>query len=199
MKILLLADIECKALWDYYRKEEAEGIDLILSCGDLNAEYLSFLATMTSLPVLYVHGNHDDKYKIREPEGCTCIDDAIYTFRGVRILGLGGSLRYKSGDWQYTQEQMRTRVRKLWFSIWRRRGFDILLTHAPAEGLHDGPDMPHKGFAVFNELMEKYNPGYFIHGHVHLNYSREYVREDIYKNTHVINAYERYVIEIPDK
>ena len=38
MKILLLADVECKALWDFYRKEELEGIDLILSSGDLNDE-----------------------------------------------------------------------------------------------------------------------------------------------------------------
>ena len=50
MKVLLLADVECKALWDFYRREELEGIDLILSCGDLNAEYLSFLATMASVP-----------------------------------------------------------------------------------------------------------------------------------------------------
>ena len=52
MKVLLLADVECKALWDFYRREELEGIDLILSCGDLNAEYLSFLATMASVPGL---------------------------------------------------------------------------------------------------------------------------------------------------
>lgn len=66
MKVLLLADVESKALWDFYRREELEGINLILSCGDLNAEYLSFLATMSSVPVLYVHGNHDAKYKTRD-------------------------------------------------------------------------------------------------------------------------------------
>ena len=199
MRILLLADVECKVLWDYYRKEEVEGVDLILSCGDLSAEYLSFLATMTSLPILYVHGNHDAKYKKRKPEGCTCIDDKIYTFRGVRIMGLGGSMRYKSDDWQFTEAQMRARVRKMWFSLWQNKGFDILLTHAPAKGLHDGTDLPHRGFQVFRELMDKYKPDYFIHGHVHMNYGREHVREDIYKSTHVINAFERYIIDIPDK
>ncbi len=198
MKILLLADVECKALWDYYRKEEVEGVDLILSCGDLNAEYLSFIATMTSLPVLYVHGNHDTKYSLRAPEGCTCIDDTVYRFRGLRILGLGGSMRYKNDDWQYTEEQMRSRIRKMWYPLWREKGFDILLTHAPAKGIHDGTDLPHRGFEVFKKLMDKYNPGYFIHGHVHMNYGRDHVREDIYKSTRVINAFERYIIEIPD-
>ncbi len=198
MKILLLADVECKALWDYYRKEEVEGVDLILSCGDLNAEYLSFIATMTSLPVLYVHGNHDTKYSLRAPEGCTCIDDTVYRFRGLRILGLGGSMRYKNDDWQYTEEQMRSRIRKMWYPLWREKGFDILLTHAPAKGIHDGTDLPHMGFEVFKKLMDKYNPGYFIHGHVHMNYGRDHVREDLYKSTRVINAFERYIIEIPD-
>lgn len=42
MKILLLADVESKYLWDYFEKEKLDGIDLIISCGDLKAEYLSF-------------------------------------------------------------------------------------------------------------------------------------------------------------
>ena len=63
MKILVLADVESKYLWDYFEKSKLEGIDLIISCGDLKASYLSFLATLSSVPVLYVHGNHDEKYK----------------------------------------------------------------------------------------------------------------------------------------
>ena len=70
MKILAIADEESKALWDYFDKSKFEGIDLIISCGDLAPEYLSFLTTMTSIPVLYVHGNHDVKYDKRPPEGC---------------------------------------------------------------------------------------------------------------------------------
>ena len=34
--------------------------DLIISCGDLDPRCLSFLATFSSAPVIYVHGNHDD-------------------------------------------------------------------------------------------------------------------------------------------
>ena len=40
--------------------------DLILSCGDLSARYLSFLVTMARCPLLYVHGNHDAN-AIRHP------------------------------------------------------------------------------------------------------------------------------------
>ena len=60
MRILAIADEESKYLWDYFQKEKLEGIDLILSSGDLNPNYLSFLATFTTAPVLYVRGNHDD-------------------------------------------------------------------------------------------------------------------------------------------
>ena len=55
MKILAIADEESKSLWDYFEKSKLEGIDLILSCGDLNPNYLSFLATFSSAPVLYIH------------------------------------------------------------------------------------------------------------------------------------------------
>ena len=196
MKILLIADEESKIYWDFFKKEQFEGIDLIISCGDLKPEYLSFLATMTAVPVLYVRGNHDDKYEKYPPEGCTCIEDRIYKFNGIRILGLGGSHRYKPGLNQYTELQMVRRVSKLFWKIKFNRGFDILVTHSPAKGVHDGEDMCHLGFQVFNRLIEKYHPKYFVHGHVHMNYGRQFPREDYIGDTCVVTAFERYVIEI---
>lgn len=196
MKILFLADEEAKVYWDFFKKEDFEGVDLIVSCGDLKAEYLSFLATMVPVPVLYVHGNHDAKYDKKPPEGCICIDDCIYEFKGVRILGLGGSHRYKPGPYQFTEREMAKRVRKLFWKLKFKKGFDILVTHSPARGLHDEEDMCHMGFEVFNELIEQYRPKYFVHGHVHLNYGRQFVREDMVGETHVVNAYEKYMLEI---
>ena len=98
MKILILSDVESKYLWDYFEKEKLEGIDLILSCGDLKPQYLSFLASFTKAPVLYVRGNHDDCYEINPPGGCICIEDSIYNFNGLRIMGLGGSIKYNNGN-----------------------------------------------------------------------------------------------------
>ena len=195
MKILALADEESAYLWDYFEKSKLEGIDLIISCGDLNPKYLSFLATFTNAPVIYVHGNHDKKYKNIPPEGCICIEDEIYVYKGVRILGLGGSMKYNSDECQYTEREMRKRVRKLRWKLFRSKGFDILVTHAPAFGLNDGEDLPHRGFQVFNTLIEKYNPKYFLHGHVHMRYGRKHVRFDTCKDTKVINAFERCVFE----
>ena len=54
MKILALADVESPALWDYFEPDRLKDIDVIISCGDLAPQYLSFLATFFSGPVLYV-------------------------------------------------------------------------------------------------------------------------------------------------
>lgn len=195
MKILAIADVESKSLWEHYRKERLEGIDLIVSAGDLDPEYLSFLTTLSSIPVIYVPGNHD-KYDKKPPEGCICVDSDIYTYNGVRILGLGGSMKYKRGKNQYTEKEMRRRVASLWFKLLKNKGFDILLTHAPAKDFHDGEDLPHNGFETFNRLIRKYSPAYHIHGHMHESYSHNFVRVDKNMDTTVINACEKYVIEI---
>ena len=64
---------------------------LILACGDLHREYWEFLVTMSNRPLLYVHGKHDEDHDRNPPEGCVCVDDQIYVFEGIRILGLGGT------------------------------------------------------------------------------------------------------------
>ena len=196
MKVLFVSDEESKSYWDFFKKEAFEGIDLIVSCGDLDADYLSFLTTMTSIPVLYVKGNHDYKYVNRPPEGCICIEDDIFEFEGVRFLGLGGSYRYKEDGNMYTENEMRSRVRRLWMKLFMKKGFDVLVTHSPAYGVNDGEDLPHRGFEVFVELIEKYRPKYFVHGHVHMNYGREYPREDMLGETKVINSYISYIVDI---
>lgn len=150
MNILVLADHESRILYDFYNPERLKDIDLIISCGDLDPEYLSFFVTLCPVPLLYVRGNHDGKYQQRPPEGCTCIENEIYVYKGVRILGLGGSMQYIPGaPNQYTERQMRWRIRKMTWKLWRNRGFDILVTHAPAYHVNDMEDLPHRGFAAF--------------------------------------------------
>ena len=195
MNILAVSDIKSPYYWDFFERSKMKDIDLILSCGDLDPEYLSLLATFSKGPVLYVHGNHDSKYKMHPPEGCICIENQIYIHEGLRILGLGGSMRYHSGEHQYTEKEMRNRVRRMKLKIMWNRGFDILLTHAPALNLGDGDDLPHQGFQIFRSLLDTYQPQYFVHGHMHLNYEAESKRTFNYGRTKIINAYEKYLFE----
>lgn len=197
MKILVVADEVSKAYYDYFEKSMLDDIDLILSCGDLPAEYLSFLVTFAHCPLLYVRGNHDTKYSRKPPEGCVCVEDRIFEYQGLRILGLGGSMRYiPQASCQYSPVEMRRRIRRLWLPLKWHRGFDILLTHAPAAGIGDGDDWPHRGFEEFNRLMDKYSPRYMIHGHMHFSYTHRHSRLTKYGPTTVINGFESYVLEV---
>lgn len=198
MKLLLLADEPDVRLWDHLDRSLLEDIDLVISCGDLPGEYLSFITCFTSAPILYVHGNHDERYERRPPEGCICIEDRIVQFRGLRILGLGGSMRYKPGPHQYTDKEMSKRIRKLSFRLWRSRGFDVLVAHSPIRGVGDADDRAHRGFEALRKLVEKYRPGWYIHGHVHKNYTFQFRRERQHADTTIVNAWTSYIIDIPD-
>ena len=199
MKILAIADEESRYLWDFFEKDKVKDIDLIISCGDLDAQYLSFLATLSTAPVLYVCGNHDRGYDRKPPEGCICIENKIYVHEGIRILGLGGSMRYHpEAVNQYTEKEMRRRIRRLRWKLKWNKGFDILVSHAPAAGVNDLEDLPHRGFACFGELIEQYRPKLFVHGHVHANYGTGFKRVDQMGETMVVNAYDNYIIEFPE-
>lgn len=196
MKILLISDEESPYLWDYYQPGRLDGIDLILSCGDLAPEYLSFLVTMGRAPLFYVHGNHDGCYAKNPPEGCECIEDRVVEFGGVRILGLGGCYRYSQGDHQYTERQMEQRIRRLQRSLKRSQGVDIVVTHAPVSGFGDDNSYAHRGFQAFRTLLDEQKPRYWVYGHVHLRYSNAQPRLLNCGNTQLINACERYMIDV---
>ena len=196
MKILAISDEECPALWDFYQPGRLDGYDLIISCGDLQASYLTFLVTMGRARLIYVHGNHDESYDRHPPEGCEDIDGHLVTFNGVRILGLGGCMRYHPGDYQYTEREMRRRVRSLRRAIRKAGGVDIVVTHAPPKGYGDMEDPAHLGFECFTKLIEEYKPKLFLHGHTHLRYGN-LPREVMCGDTRVINVSERFTLEIP--
>lgn len=199
MKILALSDEECPALYDHYIPGRLAEYDLIISCGDLHAKYLSFIVTMARVPVLYVHGNHDVGYSRVPPEGCDCIEDQLIVYKGVRILGLGGCKKYRDAPHQYTEKEMKKRIRKLRWKLWRHKGVDIVVTHAPPAGVGDSSDPAHQGFESLLSLMDKYHPKYLLHGHVHLNYVTDPTRIREYGGTKVINTCQRYVLDIPDQ
>lgn len=197
IKILLISDEPSPVLWDCFDESQLSGIDLIISCGDLPPQYLSFLATFFKGPVLYVHGNHDDCYLEIPPDGCTCIDGKMYEFKGIRIAGLGGSMRYRRGQFQFTEKQMLLRVLKLRVQIFRHGGLDLFVSHAPAYEVNDGTDLPHRGFRCFRRLLATCHPRFFVHGHMHFSYDYRQKRVSMFQDVIVVNACGHYVLEYP--
>ena len=94
---------------------------------------------------------------------------------------------------------MALRIARLRWRLLLMGGVDIVVTHSPPEGLGDGDDIAHWGFAALRDLLDKYKPAYLVHGHVHMSYGHNIAREIEYNGTKIVNAYQRYTIEIPDR
>ena len=55
--------------------------------------------------------------------------------------------------------------------------------------------MSHRGFECFNALLDRYEPRYFVHGHIHRSYGN-IPRITQRGATTVVNAFEHCVIEL---
>ncbi|MBQ9594056.1 MAG: metallophosphoesterase family protein, partial [Lachnospiraceae bacterium] len=84
MKLLLLSDVEDAYLYDFYSPDKLKDVDVMISCGDLKANYLEFLVTVSNKPLLYVNGNHDSAFKKNPPGGCDSLEDRVLTVKGLR-------------------------------------------------------------------------------------------------------------------
>lgn len=174
-------------------------VDLVISCGDMPSAYLDFITTILGKPLLYVRGNHDERYEEIPPGGVN-LHNRIYDYEGLTFIGLEGSMRYNKGTIQYTQSQMR----KLVFGLIARqklrqlqsgRSIDVFVAHSPPKDIHDAEDLPHQGFKAFLTLMQYVKPRYMFHGHVHTWDRRRQVVTQ-YGETTIININPYRVVEV---
>lgn len=182
MQVLTISDEIVPAIYSLNVKQRFQDVQFVLSCGDLPFYYLEFVVTMLGVPVFYIYGNHDggemqqDGHMLQEARGATCLEGRTVMHRDLIIGGLGGSIRYKQdGQHQYTEAQMMRRIWQMMPQLLINklrygRYLDVLITHAPPFGIHNGPDFPHRGFHAFLWFMERFQPSYLIHGHIHLSY-----------------------------
>jgi len=205
MKILAVSDQVVESVYGSRIRERFGDVDLVLSCGDLPYSYLEYIISMLNVPCFFVHGNHDcPEYiasgeTLTEPGGWGNLDGRTVKVKDILIGGLEGSIRYKPhAHFQYTQSEM---LYKSWCmvpSLFMNRVFygrylDILITHSPPFGIHDGDDLPHQGFKALLRFMAHFRPRYLLHGHKHI-YGMERWRTH-YLDTEVINIYPFQVIE----
>jgi Icc-related predicted phosphoesterase len=214
-RILAIADETTSALT--VRKIKDLAPDLVVSCGDLPYSYVEYVASAANKPFVYVPGNHDPSLKpdayvlgtamrFREdwdrtpgPVGGTSLDGEIIEESGLTLAGLGGSIRYRPGDNQYTEREMRFRVARLEAKWWLRRlrgrgTIDVLVTHSPPRDLGDMPDPAHRGFTSFRGLLERMQPQVMLHGHVH---PHGFAKPDrVHRDCLIINVVPYRVVEV---
>jgi hypothetical protein len=189
--------------------------DFVLSCGDLPFDYLEYLVSRLDVPLLYVPGNHDPSLKPPDltwmplrseltmpepgPQGCVNIDGRVVEVLGLRVAGLGGSIRYKDGPNQYSQAQASLRALKIEVlvrlkRVRNRRQLDLLVTHAPPFGLAEAKDSAHVGLVASLRLIQHFQPLIAVHGHIH-PFGRMLPERRVGK-TRVINVVPSRVIEL---
>ena len=186
--VLAVADeVDDALLADLHAVRQAQ---LIVACGDLPFEYLAQLMNALNVPLVFVPGNHDPDIsgyrtsraglplraglpaRLPWPDGAISAEQQVVDAAGLRLAGLGGCRRYSAGPNQYTEWQQARRAHALAGRAWWRRardgrGVDVLLTHAPPEGVGDGADPPHRGFRALHRLTHRLQPAVLLHGHVH--------------------------------
>jgi Icc-related predicted phosphoesterase len=210
-RILAIADEVDEAL--YTDKLMGLRPDVVVSCGDLPFDYLEFIVSRLNVPLVYVPGNHDPDLRTPDttgtmlrsvaplpgPQGCDNADGRVVDAAGLRIAGLGGSMRYKPGPHQYSDAEMRRRALSLEVRIKLNlsraaRRVDVLITHAPPLGWGGQDDLAHRGFAAFVRLVKVLAPSVLIHGHVH-PYGRGRPQRPL-GATQIVNAVPSRLIEI---
>ncbi len=204
MKILVVSDTVVQGLHSPAVRDLAHGVDLVLSCGDLPSAYLEYLVSTLDVPLYYVMGNHGaDGGEKLFPEGCVNIDNRVVEHKGLLIAGLEGSMRYNERpQYQHTEGEMQWKAARLvpallWNRIRYGRYLDILLTHAPPFGIHDGTDRAHTGFRAFVRFIDRFRPDYMIHGHVHI-YDPRSVTQTLRGKTLIANAYGYKILTMPN-
>lgn len=195
MRVLAISDVIVPVLYSPAIREIAHDIEFVVSCGDLPSAYLEYIVSMIDKPLYYVMGNHGARGGERpEPEGCINLDERVVNHNGLILAGLEGSMRYNDAPrYQYTESAMRRKMlrleRHLWFNRLKQGRFlDVLVTHSPPYGIHDGRDLTHQGFKSFLKFIDRYHPEYVLHGHTHL-YDNRAVRQSVRGHTLIINTY----------
>jgi len=202
MKILAVSDIVLPQMeTSSYLQRTYDGIEMVISCGDMPAPYIEYIASVLSAPLFFVRGNHDMNYADGFPGGENLHLKTV-RYRGLWLAGLEGSMMYNGQPCQYTDTQMAQMVIGMAPGmLWRRRrngyGVDILVTHSPPLGIHDAEDKPHRGFRAMRWAIQWYRPRFLIHGHIDVNDRRKTIETQVGATTVLnINPVKLLTVEV---
>ena len=205
MKILAVSDQVVSDLCGPNLRRQFGDVDMVLSCGDLSYSYLQHIAATLSVPCFYVHGNHDQPEYLSSgdtlmaPGGWINLDRRMVWAKGLLLAGLEGSIRYRPGaSYQYTEGEMALKIWRMvpglaMNRLRHGRYLDILISHSPPFGIHDGEDPAHRGYRVLRRFAGRFRPRYLLHGHQHT--CAQETCQTRYLSTEVINVHPFRVIE----
>ena len=171
IRILAVSDEPDFSIDSAATRERIGPVDLIIGAGDLEPDYLSFVADAFDAPLRYIRGNHDvgpawshtRRHLLPEPMQ----DGKVIEELGLRLVGFSGSPIYNERNMQVSALGMWTRVIGAWSAAHRARPV-MVVTHAPPRDINDDDDLPHRGFTAFRWLADRLEPPLWLHGHTAL-------------------------------
>ncbi len=172
---LAVSDDQDAALDHATNRADLGAIDAIVGAGDLEPDYLGFLADAFSVPMAFVRGNHDHGGRWAEAVATSAprplATGRLHEISGLPVAALewpglrhDGRRRYDTSAWA---DAVRLRLRRGVAGVLGRRGPTIVLSHAPPRGLGDrAADPYHVGYAGYRWLLDGWHPPLWLHGHV---------------------------------
>jgi hypothetical protein len=174
IRLLAVSDVIDPALEHAVNRETIGRIDAVIGCGDLEPDYLGFLADAFHVPVAYVRGNHD-----RGGHWSETLRDAPHHLSSGHLVEVGG-ITIAPFEWPGLRPDQALRderqawvdvLRTQWSLVGRRlrgNGAPVLVvSHAPPRGVGDEEVDPyHLGYAAYRWLLERLSPPLWLHGHV---------------------------------
>ena len=126
MKILAVSDVPSLSLETLVETapERYADIDCVVSCGDLDREYLEFIVDGLKKPLFFILGNHQfETSQYRETNiggkygnyagGSTDLHGRAEVFGDYLMVGFGGSIWYNGKPNQYTEQAMARIVKQV--------------------------------------------------------------------------------------
>jgi Icc-related predicted phosphoesterase len=167
VRLLAVSD-QVERAFDFEPNRTSLGsIDGVLGCGDLEPDYLSFLADAFRVPLLYVRGNHDrgGGWEAGRRTLPGALDGRVARLAGIAVGGLswpwevnGKPLRDDRAAWR---QSIGFRLR-----TWLGPAPQIMVSHVPPLGLGDTLEDPyHRGFRAYHWLCSSVHPVLWLHGH----------------------------------
>lgn len=186
VKILAIADLHA---WDRSELELIKNLEFDCCCllGDIPQAAIDEIRQLVHRqfkPIFGVLGNHDDQGAL-ERCGIYNLDRKGTVINGVSIAGIGGSHRYKNGDYPMLTQKESIDIAE------HCPKADILISHDAAFHVMKRLDKAHCGLKGISKYISRNKPKLNICGHYHENIRRKY------KGCEIICVYRCALVSYP--
>lgn len=185
IKILAIADLHD---WNKSELELINDFEYDCCCllGDIPEAALNIIKQLVRKPLYGVLGNHDDLNALLRC-GITDLNGKSATVNGIKLAGLGGSHRYKNGDYPMLTQRESIKAAAACPAA------DILISHDTAYHIMKRHDDAHCGLKGISQYISRSKTGLNICGHYHIRDRKRL----LYKGCEILCVYRCALVSYP--